>query len=82
MPGVSLVERFLDHPRSVGENYFQHARVAVSFGARMIGGGLRCVLHALLPPVFQNAASDCVRSLHAELERRRRGSGSGDDYVI
>jgi hypothetical protein len=73
----------LAHPRAVGETYFEHAGIASRFGGTMILGGIKCVLHAVVPAVFDRAASDCVTKLNGELTRRRAASAdSFPDYVI
>jgi hypothetical protein len=74
---------FLAHPRSVGESYVEHAGIAARFGAAMVAGGLKCLVHAAFPAVFARAASECVARLHGELARRRAASAdSFPDYVI
>lgn len=73
----------LAHPRTVGEGYFEHFAIAGRFGAAMVAGGLKCLLHAVLPAVFERSASDCVARLNGELTRRRAASAeSYPDYVI
>ena len=62
---------FLDHPRTVGETYREHFGVATSFGAAMIVGGIKAVLHGFFPNVFQTSGSDTVRRLHAVLVEKR-----------
>ena len=78
------VRRWLtEHPRSVGESYCEHARVAAGFALAMIGGGTKCLIHAAIPALFPTAASDRVRALHAELDRRRAAAASyAPDYII
>ena len=44
--------------------------VALSFGARLLGAGCAAIVHALVPALFQTAASDAVRTMHAEMEIR------------
>ncbi|WP_422631616.1 DUF6356 family protein, partial [Pseudomonas proteolytica] len=39
---------FLDHPASVGESYAEHFGVASRFGVTLIGGGLGCLVHAVV----------------------------------
>lgn len=62
---------FTDHPRSIGETYGQHARTALSFGARMVVGGLACMVHAVVPGVFVKTASRTVVQLDAEMRGRK-----------
>jgi len=62
---------FKDHPQSVGETYFEHARTAFGFGAVMIGSGIKCLIHGLLPTMFTTAGSDTVRRLHNRMVTHR-----------
>lgn len=74
---------FQAHPASIGESYREHAGIAGRFGAAMVGGGLKCLIHALVPALYERAASDCVAKLNGELARRRAASpGADPDYVI
>lgn len=61
---------FLDHPESVGESYGAHMRAAGGFGLALIGAGLACIVHGLLPFLFTRTGSDAVRRMHARLEGR------------
>lgn len=62
---------FTDHPRAIGETYAQHARTALSFGARMVVGGLACMVHAVIPGLFVKTASRTVVQLDAEMRGRK-----------
>lgn len=67
-----MIDRmFLAHPRAVNESYFQHGRIAAHFGLTMVGGGLACLAHAIVPMFFVRSASDRVARLHAEMTGRR-----------
>jgi hypothetical protein len=67
---------FTDHPAAVGESYSEHLVAATGFGARMILGGLACLLHGLLPFVFRHRGSDTIAALHEAMvvKRRRRAT--------
>jgi hypothetical protein len=72
---------FLEHPRAAGESYLQHLRAALGFGACMIGGGIACLIHALVPALFSTRGSDTVCNLHQAMAARAvrvRGTGSLD----
>ena len=58
------------HLREAGESYGQHFSVAAGFGLRMIGGGLACLVHAVLPFLFERTGSETVRGLNATLCKR------------
>ncbi|MDH4260686.1 MAG: DUF6356 family protein [Gammaproteobacteria bacterium] len=63
---------FTEHPATVNENYFQHFVNSSRFGLRMIGGGLVCLVHALLPGLFCTRASDTIGELHDRMIVNRR----------
>ena len=71
---MSIISAFTEHPASVGESYLQHLRVAVTFGVRMVFGGLACLVHAAFPFLFVGTGSRCIEQLHdcMVLHRRRR----------
>ncbi|MBW3617976.1 MAG: FAD/NAD(P)-binding protein [Proteobacteria bacterium] len=66
--------RFTGHLHEVGETYLQHMAVALPFGARMLGAGAACMVHAVAPWLFVQTASRAVTRLHAEMAARRRTS--------
>jgi hypothetical protein len=66
-----LKKLFLDHPASLGESYGEHLREASRFGLAMVGGGLACMVHALVPALFETRGSDTVAQLHDKLVRKR-----------
>jgi hypothetical protein len=77
MSSAGLIDRlFLAHPRSAGQGYFQHMRFAWSFGATLAVATIAAFLHGLFPFMFQTAAGDAVRTLHARLAGREPGSAS------
>ena len=55
---------FLDHPRSVGESYLEHQRHAFGFGIALLGAGLACLVHAMIPGLFVRTGSEAITRLH------------------
>jgi hypothetical protein len=69
--GIAVIRRlFLSHPESVGESYFQHQRVALSFALPLLGASLAALLHALVPAACERTAGNIIRKLHSRLEKR------------
>jgi len=69
--GLIVLKRlFLSLPASVGESYFQHQRVALSFALPLLGAGLAALAHAVIPAVCERTAGDAIRELHDRLEKR------------
>lgn len=67
-----LKRLFCEHPESVNETYFEHLMFATGFGVRMLVAGLACVVHGLLPFLFERTGSKCICDLHAHLESNGR----------
>lgn len=61
---------FTRHPKAVGETYGEHMGVAWSFGFTLIGAGLACIVHGILPFAFERTGSQAVRRLNERLSSR------------
>ena len=69
---------FTEHPRSVGEGYFEHLRFASGVGGRMLAGGLACFVHAFFPFLCATTGSRTIIRLHARVTGAPRiGYGAG-----
>jgi hypothetical protein len=66
-----VLERFSDHPASVGESYGQHLGAAWRFAFTLLGAGLAALVHGLLPFAFEHTASGAVQRLNARMSARR-----------
>ena len=44
-----LARLFLDHPKALGMSWAEHGAGAVAIGARMVGAGIACIVHAAVP---------------------------------
>ena len=72
MPDMDkLIECFREHPASVGETYFEHMGVALSFGAALLAAGLACLVHAVLPFLFTSTARIAIQNLHRRVVTHR-----------
>jgi hypothetical protein len=61
---------FTSHPTEVGESYGRHLVHAGGSGLRLIGAGLACLVHAVLPFLFEHTASNTVRSMYRGITKR------------
>jgi hypothetical protein len=66
---------FIDHPKSVDENYVAHFGVASRFGFAMIWGGIKALVHAVIPGLCITSASDTVKRLNHIMVEQRRAKG-------
>lgn len=62
---------FRDHPKEVGETYFEHLIAAGGFGLKMIAGGVACVVHAVVPGLFITTGSGAVKKLYDQMVAKR-----------
>lgn len=65
-----IAKLFLDHPRSVGESYFEHMAFAFKFSMRLFGGALAALTHAFLPFMFEKTASTLVKNMAQKMNAR------------
>jgi hypothetical protein len=82
---VMLGRMFWDHPKSLGMSWAEHGAGAVVIGARMVGAGLACIVHAAVPALFTETAGRTVRSLHDHMISRKAGAANPNawpDYEI
>ena len=68
---MSLNRLFTEHPEAVGETYGEHLVMASGFGLRMIGAGLACLVHGLLPFLFIKTGSAAITELHQRMVASR-----------
>ena len=76
---------FVDHPKSLGMSWAEHGAGAVVIGARMVGAGIACIIHAAVPGLFTQTAGKTVLSLHDHMMQRRAGAANPNawpDYEI
>ncbi len=63
---------FTDHPRALGETYFQHQRTALSFSWSLIAAGLAAGVHGVFPCLFETTASRAIKGMNARIAARDR----------
>ena len=67
-----LDKLLMAHPRDIGETYGEHAGHALYIGFKMLGGGIACLVHAVLPGLFVRTASDAVDDIQDLMSKRTR----------
>ena len=70
---------FLEHPRTVGESYFQHLAMAASFSGRLLLASAACLVHALVPGLCVRTGSNAIRELHERMVVNRRVGARASD---
>ena len=77
---AKLANLFTDHPRSLGMSWLGHGVGALKIGATLVGAGLACVVHALVPGWFTQTAGRTVTRLHDEMVQRKAGAANPNDW--
>ncbi len=70
----ALLKPFTEHPKSVGETYFQHMGMSSSFAFKMLGGGCACLVHAVFPFLCVKTGSTQITKLHDKMVTNRDSS--------
>ena len=68
---MGLSNKFTEHPASVGETYWQHFAVATGFGFALFRAAFCCIVHAVLPFMFEKTGSTCISELHERMVTNR-----------
>ncbi|NKB47326.1 MAG: capsule biosynthesis protein [Legionellales bacterium] len=66
-----MVKLFTKHPQSIGETYSQHAVYALKTAGILLWSGCALIIHALLPWLFKETASNNIDTLYTQLTRRK-----------
>jgi hypothetical protein len=76
-----LVERlFLEHPRSLGMSWAGHGAGAVRIGGELIGAGMACLVHAVVPGVFTQTAGKTVTRMYDHMMQRKAGASNPENW--
>src|SRR4051812_43578884 len=67
---MSLKQLFTEHPDAVGESYFEHMSVALSFAGPLAVAAMAALIHAFLPFLCVTTASATVKRLYARMTNR------------
>ena len=73
-----LGKLFTDHPSTVGETYWQHMGMALSFAGAMIAAGFACLVHGFLPFLFVKTGSRTITELHDRMVTNRSRLAKSD----
>jgi hypothetical protein len=72
---------FTDHPASVGETYWQHLGVALSFAGSLFAAAFAALVHAIFPAWFEKTASAKITLLHDRMVCNRKRQNTSTDAL-
>ena len=68
---IKLLRFFTEHPSSIGETYFEHFLVAISFSFKLLITSFAAFIHAFLPFFFKTFASKQIKEMNKKLTIRK-----------
>ena len=71
---------FLEHPRSLGMSWAGHGVGALAIGARLVGAGVACLVHAVVPGFFTQTAGKTITNMYDHMARRKAGASNPEDW--
>ena len=71
---------FVDHPRSLGMSWSKHGSGALVIGATLLGAGLACLVHAVVPGWFTQTAGKTVTRMHDHMMRRKADAANPENW--
>ena len=66
-----MLKLFTNHPASVGETYFEHLITASTFFAKLFLASVVCLVHAILPFMFQKTGSKLISGMYHDMVSHR-----------
>ena len=69
------------HLESVDETYFEHFGQAMGFSLTLAVAAVVCLVHALLPFLFERTGSQLIGRLHNRMVVNRKRKAAADDRV-
>jgi len=78
---VSVADRlFLEHPRSLGMSWASHGVGAVAISATLVGAGLACLVHAVVPGFFTQTAGKTIDRMYRHMQQRKAGASNSENW--
>jgi hypothetical protein len=78
---MGLTDRlFLEHPRSLGMTWASHGIGAVDIGVRLVGAGIACLVHAVVPGFFTQTAGKTITGMYEHMMRRKAGAANPENW--
>jgi hypothetical protein len=71
---------FAEHPRSLGMSWAAHGVGAIAIGAKLIGAGAACIVHAIVPGLFTDTAGKTVIHMYDHMKQRRAGAVNPENW--
>ena len=71
---------FVEHPRSLGMSWSKHGAGAILIGTTLVGAGLACLVHAVVPGWFTQTAGKTITRMHYHMMRRKADAANPENW--
>ena len=71
---------FTDHPRTLGMSWVVHGVGAAKIGVVLVGAGIACLIHAIVPGWFTQTAGKTVSNIYGDMQRRKAGASNPENW--
>jgi hypothetical protein len=71
---------FTDHPRTLGMSWAVHGAGAARIAFVLIGAGVACLIHAVIPGWFTQTAGKTVTNIYGDMQRRKAGAQNPENW--
>jgi hypothetical protein len=71
---------FFEHPRSLGMSWAGHGLGAVGIAVRLVGAGVACFIHAVVPAFFTQTAGKTVTRMYEHMMGRKAGATNPENW--
>ena len=59
-----MIKNSKQHLSDANETYIQHFNAALKIGFTMVFGGIQAIIHAIIPGILKNSASNKIKKLY------------------
>jgi len=63
---MSMIDKFLEHPRAREETYFEYQKNALRSGFLLGIASIACIIHSFIPFIFKKTATNIARDIVAQ----------------
>ncbi len=78
-----ILDKFQQHPSTVGETYWEHFCHALGFALRLFVAAGACLVHAILPFLFTSTGSTMINNLYSRMvQNRSKGAVTGREVSV
>jgi len=71
---------FFEHPRTLGMSWWGHGVGAVDIGIRLVGAGVACLVHAVVPGFFTQTAGKTITGMYDHMMRRKADAANPENW--